>query len=51
MAAVKTLLAVAVCMAAMFAVAGLLMCMASSMVSQKEEKMNSKYKEENNYEW
>ena len=47
----KTLLAVAVCMAAMFAVSGLLMCMASSMVSRKEERLNSKYKEENNYEW
>ena len=47
----KTLLAVAVCMAALFAVSGLLMCMASSMVSRKEEKMNLKYKEENNYDW
>ena len=42
----KTLLAVAVCMAAMFAVSGLLMCMASSMVSRKEEQLNPKYKED-----
>lgn len=47
----KTLIAIVVCMAAMAGVAGILCCMASSMVSQKEEKMNSKYKEENNYEW
>ena len=43
----KTLLAVAVCMAVLCGILGLLMCMASSMVSRKEEQLNSKYKEEN----
>lgn len=43
----KTLLAILVCLAVLCGILGLLMCMASSMVSQAEEKYNIKYKEEN----
>ena len=47
----KTLIAIVVCLAVLATFFGIICCMASSMVSRKEEKMNSKYKEENNYEW
>lgn len=43
----KTLLAIVICLAVLCGILGLLMCMASSMVSQAEEKYNIKYKEEN----
>ena len=43
----KTICAIAICLAVLGGILGLLMCMASSMVSRKEEQFNSKYKEEN----
>lgn len=56
----KTLLAVAICLAVLCGILGLLMCMASSMVSQAEEKYEhrsnperetQKTKEENKHDW
>lgn len=43
----KTILEIGFCMAVLCGILGLLMCVASSMVSQAEEKYNIKHREEN----
>lgn len=43
----KTLIAIVICMAVLCGILGLLMCMASSMVSQTEEKYEERRKKRN----